>query len=82
MICSWILGGVGLFAAPTQETPDALLVGHWVQVRGRRDKQGQFVASRVEVLKPDRYEAIIAIADGSGGERKGPICDTRPACGC
>jgi len=69
MICSWILGGVGLFAAPTQETPDALLVGHWVQVRGRRDKQGQFVASRVEVLEPDRYEAIIAIAEAVGSEK-------------
>lgn len=69
MICSWLFAGVGLFAAPTQETPDALLVGHWVQVRGRRDTQGNFVASRAEVLEPDRYEVIIAIAEAVGREK-------------
>ena len=61
MICSWLLVGVSLLAAPAQDGPEIVQVGHWLQVRGRFDDQGQMVAGRITLIEEERYETIIGI---------------------
>lgn len=58
MIRALLLTGVGLFGS-LPDGPEIVQVGHWLQVRGRFDDQGRFVASRAELISPQRYETII-----------------------
>ncbi len=71
MISAWLLTGVGLLTTPTQETTEALKVGHWMQVRGRFDDEGRLVASRAIIAKPERYETIIGTLDKDERSREG-----------
>jgi len=69
MLCSLLLTGLGVLALPTQETPESIRVGHWIQIRGRIDDQGRLVASRARLKEPKRYEAIIGVVGKDQVER-------------
>ena len=57
---TWLL----LFAQATclaqfESSVDVLAEGHWLEVRGRYQADGTFLAKRVDLVQPDRYETLI-----------------------
>ena len=57
---AWLL----LFAAATcfaqsESSVDVLAEGHWLEVRGSYQADGSFLAQRVDLVQPGRYEILI-----------------------
>ncbi|MFQ5548278.1 MAG: alginate export family protein [Woeseia sp.] len=45
--------------AQSQSSVDVLTEGHWLEVRGSYQSDGSFLAQRVDLVQPSRYESLI-----------------------
>jgi len=59
----------GAALARADSSVDILREGQWLEVRGSYAGNGRFVAQRVDLVQPDRYEVLIGTAEPS--EREG-----------
>ena len=54
-----------LCVAPSAQESDVIRVGHWVEVRGELAEDGRFLASKVEIMEPEKYELLIGTVPSS-----------------
>ena len=60
-VIALVLTGARQAEALTDQA-QALEVGHWLSIRGRTGSHGEFLAERVELIDPQRYEELIGTA--------------------
>jgi len=57
---TWLmLFAIGFAHAQFESSPDELLEGHWLELRGNYFEDGRFVAQSVDLVEPDRYEILV-----------------------
>lgn len=52
------------------ESPlSAVREGHWLEIRGRYEPGGEFIAARIDVIQPQRYEVLIGTISRQDDEK-------------
>lgn len=67
VVCAAVLSQP-ICAAVTLVEPTELQVGHWVEARGHLESGGVFVAEKLELVDPQRYEEIIGVPTQVSGQ--------------
>ncbi|HED64662.1 MAG TPA: hypothetical protein ENJ09_03800 [Planctomycetes bacterium] len=62
MLLALVGAVLSLGTSPSAQTTKDLRVGHWIEARGHLDDAGRFVAAKIEVTEPQRYEVLIGTA--------------------